>query len=83
MAEIELEKTGRLRAAFDKAREMRRQKQIQLDRMKNDTFCREGIDIEVSTAIHSADYTMNLLEDRYVSLQVLDIFIYICFLDFF
>jgi hypothetical protein len=70
VAELELEKTGRLRAAFDKVHELRRVKQHQLDQIKSDTICREDIDMEVSAAIHSADYTMNLLEDRYVSLQV-------------
>jgi hypothetical protein len=70
MAELELEKTGRLRAAFDKVRELRRMKQRQLDQMKSDSHFREDIDLEVSAAIHSADYTMNLLEDRHVSLQV-------------
>jgi hypothetical protein len=43
---------------------------MELDDMRAASVVREDIDNEVLAAIDSADYTMNSLQDRFVSLQV-------------
>lgn len=50
--------------------ELRRQKELQLDEMKDSYQSREEIDTSVLATINSAECTMNLLEDRFLSLQV-------------
>jgi len=69
MYRLESEKNARLRRTYDKVRELRRQKLIKLNEMKSQTEVRDNIDEEVIATLDSAEYTMNALEDRFLTLS--------------